>query len=91
MLVAIGTNPMPLDIDLLCLSNFNEIPARKAGTLASMGGKYRFGCKATQRLALYKYLVKTRAMPGKSELFMPQCPFEINAHSCHECFFSGRT
>ncbi|HET6843717.1 MAG TPA: hypothetical protein VFK06_18855 [Candidatus Angelobacter sp.] len=49
MLVAIGTNPMPLDIDLLCLSNFNEIAARKAGTLASMGGKYRVGCEAADR------------------------------------------
>lgn len=62
---------------MLCLNSFNEIATRKAEIIAGMKEKYLPGCIAAEMLGS-----RTRPTLLESRSLMPQCLFEINAHSC---------
>jgi len=50
---------------------------------------YRFGLKATERLAVYKYRGITSPMLRRNRVLMPQCPFEIKMPTPVVVLFSG--
>lgn len=49
---------------------------------------YRFGRKATERLAVYKYRGITSPVLRRSRVLMPSCPFEIKCPLLSQELFS---